>query len=192
MNGQPLTFDVECVWRRNMIMRDNETGSLWQHATGEAIAGPLRGAQLTLLGGELISWGGWKQAQPQTAAALEPEQWTGLIAKDRVTAVLEKVTSLATVPGKTRPDGRLPSHEEVVGIVVDGAARAYRLADLRHPEGVLDMVNGRQIQVVYDQAQDVVHAFADDTPLFSQRTWWMGWYEFHPQTTIYQAVKSDP
>lgn len=189
MNGQPLTFDVECVWRRNMIMRDNETGSLWQHATGEAIAGPLRGEQLTLLGGELITWGSWKQAHPQTAAALEPEQWTGLIAKDRVTAVLEKVTSLATVPGKTRPDDRLPSHEEVVGIVVDGVARAYRLADLRHLERVSEMVNGRQIQVVYDEEKDVVRAFSDDTPLIAQRTWWMGWYEFHPQTTLYDGMK---
>ena len=168
-----------------MIIRDNETGTLWQHATGEAVAGPLKGEQLTLLGGELVTWGGWKQAHPNSVAALEPEEWTGMVSKERVTAVLEKVTSFATVPGKTRRDERLPSHQIVVGIVVEGTARAYPLAALPRLGSVVEMVNGRRIELIYDETHDVVRAFADDTQLMAQRTWWTGWYEFHPQTTIY-------
>ncbi len=168
-----------------MIIRDNETGTLWQHATGEAVAGPLQGEQLTLLGCELITWGGWKETHPNSLAALEPEEWTGLVSKERVTAVLEKVTSISTVPGKTQRDERLPPHETIIGIVVDGTARAYPLADLCRLERVVEVINGRQIEVIYDETQNVVRAFADDTPLVAQRTWWSGWFEFHSQTTIF-------
>ena len=170
-----------------MVIRDNETGTLWQHATGEGLVGPLQGEQLTLLGGELIAWGGWKQAHPNSLAALEPEEWTGLVSKESVTAILEKVTRFATVPGKTRRDERLPAHETVIGIMVDGMARAYPLVELRRLGCVMDMVNGRQIEVIYDETHDVVRAFADGTQLIAQKTWWTGWYEFHPQSTIFGA-----
>lgn len=170
-----------------MIIRDRETGSLWQHATGEALAGPLQGTKLTLLGGELITWAGWQKAHPNTLAALEPDEWTGMMPKERVTAVLDKVTSHATVPGKTRRDTRLPTHETIIGIIVDDTARAYPLAGLRRLGTVEEMVNGRQISVIFDANHDSVQAFADNDQLFPQRTWWAGWYEFHPQTTIFDS-----
>jgi hypothetical protein len=52
VNDQRLMFEVAGVYRRNMIIRDRQTGTLWQHATGEALMGPLKGVQLQLLGGE--------------------------------------------------------------------------------------------------------------------------------------------
>ena len=188
VNGRHLTFDVECVWRRNMVIRDNETETLWQHATGEGLVGPLQGERLTLLGGEMISWSGWKEAHPHSLAALEPEEWTGLVSKERVTAVLEKVTSVATVPGRTRRDERLRAHEMVVGIVVDDEARAYPLIELGRLGRVEEVVNGRQLEIAYDETHDVVRAFVDGTPVTVQRTWWSGWFEFHPQTKIFTSI----
>lgn len=58
IKGQRLNFVVEAVWRRNMIIRDRETGTLWQQANGEALIGPLQGTQLQALGGELMNWMG--------------------------------------------------------------------------------------------------------------------------------------
>ncbi|MCB9154847.1 MAG: DUF3179 domain-containing protein [Caldilineae bacterium] len=191
VRSQRLTFDVECVWRRNMVIRDRETGSLWQHATGEAVAGPLKGERLTVLSGELITWAGWKQAHPDTEAALEPEDWTGLIPKARVKRVLEKVTSVATIPGKSVPDKRLPSHEMIIGIVVGDLARAYPLSELRRLGSVCETINGRQIEVIFDEEHDVVRASVDGAGAVPQRTWWTGWYEFHPGTTIYGDVPND-
>lgn len=39
VDGRCLTWEVAAVWRRNMIIRVLETQSLWQHATGEELAG---------------------------------------------------------------------------------------------------------------------------------------------------------
>ncbi len=53
VDGQRLTFEPVSVHRRNMIMRDRETGTIWQHETGEALMGKYRGKTLDLLGGAL-------------------------------------------------------------------------------------------------------------------------------------------
>lgn len=190
LNGRRLTFEVECVWRRNMIIRDRETGTLWQHATGEALIGPLKGERLGLLGGALINWGGWKAIYPNTQAALEPAEWAGLFSKESVNRVLEKATSFAVVPGKTRDDKRLPALEMVIGVLVDGAPRAYRLADLARSGALEETVNGRKIRVIYDEEHQSVQALADGDRLDLKRTRWMGWYEFHPDTTVFEPAEN--
>src|SRR5690606_23085196 len=46
VDGQRLTFEVLGVHRRNMIIRDLQTGTVWQQGTGEAMFGKLKGKQL--------------------------------------------------------------------------------------------------------------------------------------------------
>lgn len=188
VDDRRLTFEVECVWRRNMIMRDRETGTLWQQATGEALVGPLAGKQLDLLAGELTTWGGWKTAHPATLAALEPSEWQGMLPRDKMMPMLEKITTFVAgfAPGKSRTDRRLPPRETVVGILVEGTSRAYRLIDLQQVGIIEELFNGQRIKVEFDEPTAVVRVYANGTPLHGQRTWWLGWYEFHPQTTIFE------
>ncbi|HUV29413.1 MAG TPA: hypothetical protein VMW34_18795 [Anaerolineales bacterium] len=47
-------------WRRNMVVRDEGTGTLWQHTTGKAAAGPLKAQQLEILNGALLPQSAWK------------------------------------------------------------------------------------------------------------------------------------
>jgi uncharacterized protein (DUF3820 family) len=53
-------------------MEDSSTRSRWRAVTGEAIAGPLKGARLTPLPGHLVFWFAWKGFYPNTRI------WTGL------------------------------------------------------------------------------------------------------------------
>jgi hypothetical protein len=46
IDGQRLTFEVLGVHRRNMIIRDLQTGTVWQQGTGSAMYGKLKGKQL--------------------------------------------------------------------------------------------------------------------------------------------------
>lgn len=41
LEGEVLNFRVAGVWRRNMIIVDDKTESIWQQTTGECIYGPL-------------------------------------------------------------------------------------------------------------------------------------------------------
>ena len=63
-------------------MRDEETGSYWQQITGTAIAGPLKGRELTLVPQDELTFALWKKEQPNgtvlaplgTAATLNTPQ----------------------------------------------------------------------------------------------------------------------
>jgi len=170
-----------------MVIRDRETGSLWQHATGEALTGPLQGAKLDLLGGDLCTWSAWKKAHPDTVAALEPEEWKGLIPKVKTHAILEKVTRAMVAPGLTKDDDRLPPFEMVVGISIGDLTRAYPLAQLQRLGTIEEKIADRLIRLSYKAGDNQVEAFINGVPQHVQRTWWIGWYEFHPQTTIFKS-----
>ena len=190
VNGQRLNFVVEAVWRRNMIIRDQETGTLWQQATGEALIGPLQGTQLQALGGELMTFAGWKAQHPQTTVALEPEQWEGFLPKARVSELLERATKHFALPGQVPTDRRLPFDAFVVGVVVEGKANAYPLDHLRKVMQVEDQLGSQHVTLRYDPAADSVKVLVNNRPFAYQRTRWIGWYEFHPLTEIFQDRKT--
>lgn len=195
VNGQRLTFEVLGVWRRNLIMQDRETRSIWQQATGEALYGPLKGIHLELIGGEQISWHDWVTRYPDTAVSIEPTNPPrGLLSFSQLEFLLEKFTGDYKTPGLNRNDTRLPSHEKVGGLMLNGAARAYPLTPLRASKMVQDVLGGVPLVMLYDEPNDRLHAYRQNEngrpdpsqPLPIQRQYWLGWSEFHPDTTIFE------
>lgn len=185
VQGRRLTFEVAGVWRRNMLMRDRETGTIWQHATGEALMGPLKGETLTPLGGSVATWGAWKREYRATVLSVPPAgQPTGPLSLERLTRLLG-IADRLHVPGLQVSDHRLGMHTEIAGIVVDGEARAYPLELLRRQLRVTDRIQGREVVLVYDPAEDWVKAFSGEQALEVARQWWLGWSEFHPGTGLY-------
>lgn len=159
VDGQVLTFDARSPWRWNMIMRDRETGSLWQQATGEAVFGPLAGRQLQLLGGEQTTWAGWRDEHPQTELAVEPEKARDLLPRGMLRTLLQMISPRYWTPELTLNDRRLPIREEVAGISIAGESRAYPLSLLRQNQVVNDQLGGIPIAVVYQPGADRVRAF---------------------------------
>jgi hypothetical protein len=162
INGQRLMFRVAGVYRRNLILRDQQTGTLWQHATGKALMGPLKGARLQPLGGELTRWLKWKAMYPHTTLAVEasPEhaRFPGLIPRDRLIRLLERFTTRHAASGLITDD-RLPMHEEIIGISLDGGEKAYPLAVLREQGMIVDRIGRDRIAILYDAKADHVVAF---------------------------------
>ena len=162
VNGQRLIFQVAGVYRRNMIIRDRQTGTLWQHATGEALLGPLKGAQLQPLGGELTSWSKWKEMNPHTSLAVEPipehGRFPGLIPRDRLEYLLETFSTNYAASGFVT-DKRLPMHEEIVGVSLAGVDRAYPLVVIRNQGVIHDRIGENSIAIVYDADADHVNGF---------------------------------
>ena len=162
VNGRYLTFEVAGVYRRNMIIRDRQTGTLWQHATGEALLGPLKGVQLQPVGGELIRWSKWKELNPHTSLALEPNpengRFPGLIPRHRLEHLLKTFTSNYAASGYVSDD-RLRMHEEIVGVSLGGMDKAYPLAEIRNQGMIHDRVGENHIAIAYDPDADHVSVF---------------------------------
>lgn len=174
-----------------MIMRDDETGSLWQHATGEALAGPLKGTFLPLLGGERTIWAAWRTRYPQTLVPVGPEKWPGVFPLTFTERVLEKATQSGKVPGLTPTDKRLPQNEDIIGVSLNDETRAYPLSTLRRQSIIHDMLGQKPLTLVYEPEANHVIASSNGQPIQIERQWWSAWYEFHPRTTIYRQQKPE-
>ncbi len=61
VNNQKLTFS-----RDGSYIKDNETGTIWNPANGEAVDGSMKGAVLTLVVGRDVSWDSWSKVFPET------------------------------------------------------------------------------------------------------------------------------
>src|SRR5437763_1906916 len=75
-------------------MADRETGTVWAHLTGEALAGPLAGRRLLPLPVTMTSFGAWLDLHPDSLAPACPSRTAGRrdaqlhrVARDRVVCV---------------------------------------------------------------------------------------------------------
>jgi len=66
LDGRTLTFEPAAGREGIALMRDQETGSLWQVLTGQAVEGPLFGQKLERLPSHYSFWFAWSDFHPET------------------------------------------------------------------------------------------------------------------------------
>ena len=170
-----------------MVIRDWETYSVWQHTSGEAIAGPLKGKRLPLIGGSLMKWEAWQTAYPDGVLGTEPDPPAPNLRSVEGMVEIFSITHKFSGPGReARKDHRLPLHEIVIGLQVNGEACAYSLEVLRQLGEISDILGGEAVILSYNLEGDRVTAEVNGKPIPALRQWWLGWVEFHPHTEVYQ------
>ena len=117
-------------------MRDRETGSWWQQITGKAIYGPLRGAALELVLSDELTFGEWRSEAPAGQVLAPVAKYT----KEYDSNWEPDVAKLPVVI--SFPGSELKSRDVVVGLTVDGSARAYPWETFVKQSPVLDRVAG--------------------------------------------------
>jgi hypothetical protein len=69
VNGEAFVFGNQGgLFMNAMTWWDHQIESVWSQPWGRAIAGPLKGTELELLPNQLVPWGTWKEAYPNTLA----------------------------------------------------------------------------------------------------------------------------
>lgn len=71
VRSRDLNFRLETVGDQ-LVLRDAETDSTWEIATGRAVAGPLRGAELNRATAYPAFWFGWRGYFPSTGVWERP------------------------------------------------------------------------------------------------------------------------
>jgi len=189
VDGQRLTFEVLSVHRRNMTMRDLQTGTVWQQGTGEAMFGKLKGKQLEWYYYQQTTLADWIKENPNTFVAKEADNIRkGVVPKGLWLKVLNKVTGTLVGPGKTDLTG-LPLREKVWGLQLTGLSKAYPISELKTVTEITDNLGNVDIVIKYnpDTNQIVGVNRTTNERLIFQYRWWLGWKEFHPNTEIWQA-----
>jgi hypothetical protein len=137
-----LHFYLAGINNQNFLMRDKETGTWWQQITGKAIYGPMKGAALELVPYDELSFGQWK-TEVSGGKVLAPVHKYEKEYDSKWEAEIAKLPLVISFPGT-----ELKSRDVVVGLEIEGLARAYPWETVVKQSPIMDRVHGTPLLVV--------------------------------------------
>ena len=122
-----------------MVWWDHETQSLWSQPTGTAIEGPLAGVRLDGIPAAVQRWGAWLTEHPDTSLLMDTD---------------------GILDGSLRPrDPFATASEEVAGITVASASKAWRIVDVQEIVALNDALGDIPLLVYANKDDGAVHIY---------------------------------
>lgn len=187
--GKRLTFGVSgLLYNSDVLFYDRQTESLWSQLLARGISGKMNHHKLAQLPLTHTTWGQWLSDHPNTQV-LSPNLGFSRNYKDDPYRGYEKTRRLffkvaAKIPKEYHPK------ERVLGLLIDGEARAYPFTELRKQSAntIPDTLAG-QNYVVNWHADSETATIVDPKgqPIVSTVAFWFAWYAFHPDTDIFRS-----
>jgi len=182
------TFGVSgLLYNSDVLMYDHQSESLWSQLMTEAVAGPAVGTPLGWLGGQQMTWAAWRERYPDSEV-LSTETGHRRNYDNLPYQGYEEQESTFFPFEKNRSD--LPNKEWVIGIVVNGRAKAYpiKALDRLEAEALRDTVGGAPIRLTWDRTAQWAQIERDDTgeDIPSTRAYWFAWQAFYGDTALYR------
>jgi hypothetical protein len=156
--GKELTFGVSGkLHANNLILYDHQTDSLWSPLVGSAVTGPLKGKQLKPLEYTFTRWETWRKLYPGSKVLTTGRSSFFGSLRDPYESYYRS-TDTGILPTRLS-DNRIYPKEFVLGIVIDGKARAYPFSALSRQPVVNDVFQTVPLLVAFEQESATVMAF---------------------------------
>lgn len=180
LDGTEVEMGVSGLLHNNdLIMYDRKTESLWQQITGEAIAGPKRGASLDALPVTVSLWEEWRQANPDAQVLAPP----GDLKHYKKVAYGDYASSDRLLFPVAAQDARLHVKKVIYGVEIGEQAVAVEADWLQKAGSWQHEIEGRVLRLELDDSGGVVGTL-DGQPFPVHRMYWFAWYSFHPGTSL--------
>ena len=187
VNGERVEFGTSGkLWNSNLVMYDRKTESLWSQILGEAIVGDMTGTKLTVLPSDMVRFGDFKKQYPQGTVLSRDTGATRFYGQD-------PYGDYYTTPGTYFPvdnkDDRLGDKDFVLGIVVNGKAKAYWPEAIKKLGELEDRFENKTIVARYEKEIDAVRLFEKKSDGVLERispfgAFWFSWVASHPKTEL--------
>lgn len=140
-------------------MRDRETGSYWEHATGECIHGQLRGHQLEIIPAQFLLANQLLASLPSSLLVTAAQSW--------ILRILERLTMRSFLSPEgympapfrrsmDKVDDRLPEMQLGLGVWRRRKARFYPINIIKeHNNALFDTFGQERLLVYVDSASEV-------------------------------------
>jgi hypothetical protein len=163
-----------------MTWWDHDTGSIWSQPIGEAIMGERKGATLELLPSTLTTWKKWRNKYPQAQVLSFDTGYSRNYSSDPYLDYYERQSGFRSFfklgPGEKEK-------ELVVGIVVDGQAKAYPLSTIKNSGPLKDMLAGLELSLNFDKSTDSLSVIdAQGNSVEQMTVYWFVWKAIWPRT----------
>jgi len=173
------------LYNSDVLLYDRQTESLWSQIRKQAIAGPLKGQHLQQIPLAHTSWSDWQARYPQTRVLSRDTGYRRDYSHSPYAGYADNESLMFEV---SRVDRRIPLKERVIGVELNGVAKAYPFSALSQGSGeVTDQLGGQTVRIVFDSIHRSGQVFVDDKLIPSTTGFWFAWYAFHTNTEIYQA-----
>ncbi len=186
--GRVRHFGVSgLLYNSDVLLYDRESESLWSQLLGRAVTGPMKGRRLEAIALEHTDWRGWRKAHPATLVLSRRTGYDRDYGRDPYAGYRQSRRLYFPVPGMDR---RYHPKETVVGLVVDGRARAWPFSELARGHSPLhERFAGQAIRIEYDARSRTARIYnARGGRLPAITAYWFAWVAFHPDTQVYQAT----
>ena len=145
VDGNELTFAVSgMLYENGLIMFDRQTQSLWSHILGQGISGQYKGTNLEFVPALQTDWETWLERHPDTLV-VDPSFY----GQDVYTSYYDG-NQKGVIGSQVDLGDKLQSKEYVIGVRLDGQARAYPFSTLNDEPAVNDEIAGVPIAVFFD------------------------------------------
>lgn len=144
------TFGVSGrLWRKDLVLYDERTESLWSQLLAAAIRGPLTGERLSLVPSSLTTWGEWRRQHPDGRVLLPPPRSNTVRGREATFDYFDPKYDYGDQRQIVGYDseGELADRTLVLGVEHGGVARAYPFGAVREAGVVNDRVGGLPVVV---------------------------------------------
>lgn len=184
---ETFTFGVSgLLYQSDVLMYDRESDSLWSQLKMESVAGAHVGTPLTWLASELMTWAAWQAMHPESEVLSTDTGHNRNYERTAYAGYEQKGTTIFPVP---RTRNELETMDWVVGIVVNGEAKAYpiKALELLGDTELPDQVGGEAIKVSYDAEKEWprVTRVTGGEAVAHVNAYWFAWQAFYPETGLY-------
>jgi len=165
-------------------MYDRESESLWSQLAMKAVSGPAVGMELTWLPSEYLTWKAWREKYPHGEVLSTDSGYARNYGGEAYASYFSSEKTLFPVP-HTRQE--LSNKTWVIGVVIDGKAKAYPVSDLPTDNAIEDKVGSKQIVVRYDAEKrypKITDPEGKQMP--SVMVFWFAWQAFYPKTNLWK------
>lgn len=172
------------LYKSNLLLYDHQTQSLWSQLLEKSVSGPMVGKLLKKYPSVRVKWKNWLKKNKNTLVLSDQ---TGYI-RDYSTNPYKGYYRLGRIMfpvGNVRKD--LPAKKRILGIVIDGNARAYPITSLpRNVMTVEDTIGKTFIRIHINEDGEVINVTNDKgNPVPYIFSYWFAWQAFHPDTTVF-------
>jgi hypothetical protein len=175
-----------------VLLADKETHSLWDHITGEAILGSLKGYRLDVWPIHFTTVRSVLREYPHIEISLSTyrsiRKWFSGTLYPKFIHARVVLPFFFRWTMQHQPDPRLPDLTQGLGVIVDGRAKYYPLSTIPS-NGIVDRWLSRTLRVECNQNDGVPHAFWNDTSEKPMQllTRWYGFSFTYPGCEIYTS-----
>ena len=189
IKGKEYTFGISGrLYKSNVLLYDHQTESLWSQLMEKAISGPLASTKLEEITSARTSWRSWKRKNPNTLVLSTDTGYRRDYSIDPYKGYYRTLGIMFPV-GDVRKD--LSPKEMVLGIELNGQAKAYPISVLQRKPGIL-LDNIGKISIEIEVAPDgevIAVRNSSGKSIPTVFNYWFAWQAFYPNTKVFENNK---